>query len=223
MKNTKKAVPKQVATRNGRPDPTWTVARLSKYFGVPPERLLLHPRPGMATEADLIYVNDHDRLCELVDGVLVEKAMGFREAYLAALLMRILGDFIDKRGLGIVLAPDATMRLFPGLVRMPDASFFSWDRLPGGELPEEPIPDLAPDLAVEVLSPEDRAGEVLAKAHDWLQSGCRSVWVIDPRTRTISVYRSRSEIVVLGESDTLSGDDLLPGFSVPVSDLFAGV
>jgi len=220
MKNTKKAVPKQVATRNGRPDPTWTVARLSKYFGVPPERLLLHPRPGMATEADLIYVNDHDRLCELVDGVLVEKAMGFREAYLAALLMRILGDFIDKRGLGIVLAPDATMRLFPGLVRMPDASFFSWDRLPGGELPEEPIPDLAPDLAVEVISKSNTKKEMERKVKEYFGSGVRLVWLIYPKKRTVAVYTSPKDMQEVTHDQVLDGGNVLPGFVLDLTKFF---
>ena len=77
-----------------------------------------------------------------------------------------------------------------------------------------------PDLAVEVLSPDDRAGEVLAKVQDWLDAGCLAVWVADPRTRTITVYRSRSEIVVLRDSETLSGGDLLPDFTLPVGKLF---
>ena len=68
------------------------------------------------------------------------------------------------------------------------------------------------DLAVEVLSPDDRASEVLDKVHDWLQAGCHAVWIVDPRTRTISIYRSSYPIAVLGVSDVLSGEDLLPGF-----------
>jgi Uma2 family endonuclease len=78
----------------------------------------------------------------------------------------------------------------------------------------------APDLAVEVVSPGDRAGEVLAKVHEWLDAGCRAVWVVDPQTRTVAVHRSRNEIAVLQSTDTLSGGDLLPGFSVPVSEIF---
>jgi Uma2 family endonuclease len=72
-----------------------------------------------------------------------------------------------------------------------------------------------------VLSPDDRAGEVLAKVQDWLGAGCRSVWVIDSTTRTVSVYRSRREIAVLDESDSLDADDLLPGFRLPVAQIFA--
>src|SRR5262245_25505738 len=92
---------------NGRPDPLWTIARLRRHFGmIPAERFLLHPRPGMATEDDLIYVNAHDRLCELVDGVLVEKAMGAREAMMAGILLQWFWNFLDKHDLGIVLGAD---------------------------------------------------------------------------------------------------------------------
>ena len=78
-----------------------------------------------------------------------------------------------------------------------------------------------PDIAVEVISPGDRANEVLAKSQDWLQAGCGLVWVVDPETRTVTVYRSRSDIAVLTVADTLDGGDVLPGFAVPVAEIFA--
>jgi Uma2 family endonuclease len=75
-------------------------------------------------------------------------------------------------------------------------------------------------LAVEVLSPTDRAGEVLAKVHDWLDAGCRAVWLVDPRTGTVTVYRSRSRINVLVLGDKLSGEDVVEGFTLPVAEIF---
>ncbi len=78
----------------------------------------------------------------------------------------------------------------------------------------------APDLAVEILSPSDRASEVAAKVHDWLAAGCRLVWVIDPENVTVTVHRDRNRITILSSSDVLTGDDVLPGFSVPVRSLF---
>jgi len=175
----------------------------------------------MATEDDLLYVNDHgNRLCELVDGVLVEKAMGFREGYFAALLLRNLGDFVAKHDLGIVLAPDATMRLFPGLVRMPDASFFSWERLPGGELPEEPIPNLAPDLAVEVISRGNTKKEMERKVNEYFRSGVGLVWLFYPKRRTVEVYASLRDMHVLGEDEKLVGGEVLPGFSMNLVQFF---
>jgi Uma2 family endonuclease len=107
----------------------------------------------------------------------------------------------------------------PDTVRAPDVGFVLSEREPG-----EPVKGYfpgPPDLAVEVLSPDDRASEVLAKVRDWLAAGCRRVWVVDPRTRTVSVYRSPSEIVVLSESDTLTDEELLPGFHLPVGEIFA--
>lgn len=106
----------------------------------------------------------------------------------------------------------------PDTVRAPDVGFVCRERIPAGRVRGFfPGP---PDLAVEVLSPDDRAGEVLLKVRDWLDSGCRSVWIVDPRSRTICVHRSGRKIVMLGETDTLDGDDLLPGFTLPVAAIF---
>jgi Uma2 family endonuclease len=77
-----------------------------------------------------------------------------------------------------------------------------------------------PDLAVEILSPSDAAGDVLEKVQDWLNGGCRAVWVVDPQTRTVTVYRTRHEITVLTEAEMLDGATVLPGFEVGVDDLF---
>jgi Uma2 family endonuclease len=221
MKDAKRTTRGKPPPRYGLPEPTWTVARLSKYFGVPPERLLLHPRPGEATEEDLLYVNDHgNRLCELVDGVLVAKAMGFPEGFLAALLIRLLGNFTAKHDLGIVTAPDATMRLFPGLVRMPDVAFFSWDRLPGGEAPATPIPDLAPDLAVEVISKGNTKKEMDRKIREYFKYGVKLVWLINPQKRMVAVYTSPQDRRLLREDEVLDGADVVPGFSLNLADFF---
>jgi Uma2 family endonuclease len=91
-------------------------------------------------------------------------------------------------------------------------------------IPAEPVKGFfpgPPDLAVEVLSPDDRASEVLDKVRDWLQAGCQAVWIVDPRTRRISIYRSSNQITELDAGDVLSGEDLLPGFSIAVAEIFA--
>src|SRR5271165_2906597 len=131
-----------------------TLADLRKRLGgVPLERIWFHPAPGTATEKDVIEAEDREnRLCELVDGTLVEKAMGFEESRLAGELLYLVKSYLDQNDLGICVGADGMMRIAPGLVRIPDLSFISWDRLPGRESPRVPIPDLAPDLAVEVLS-----------------------------------------------------------------------
>src|SRR5262249_12823232 len=122
--------------------------------GIAPRRVRLRPAPGKATERDLIRLNDkHDRLYELVDGTLVEKVLGYPESMLAVHICCLLKDFLKTRDLGLVAGADGGMRLMPGLVRLPDISFLSWDKLPvRGVYPMEPIAGLGPDLAVEVPS-----------------------------------------------------------------------
>ncbi len=132
--------------------PIETLADLHRRLGgIPLERIRCHPAPGTATEADVLHrPNGEKRLFELVHGVLVEKPMGYYESVVAAVLIQLLRDFLDEHGLGVVSDPDGTVRLMPGLVRIPDVAYVSWDRFRNRRLPAEPIPDLAPELAVEV-------------------------------------------------------------------------
>src|SRR3954453_11970408 len=145
------------------PPASWTVADLESRFGpsMPLSRIRFTPEPGTATEQDLLDLLEHeDRLYELVDGVLVEKATGFPESCLAVFLIAVLKGFVSRHKLGVVTAPDGTMRLAPGLVRIPDVAFLSWDRFPNRQVPRTPIPAVAPDLAVEVLSPSNTSAEM---------------------------------------------------------------
>ena len=123
-----------------------TLADLRRRLGgIPLERIWFHPAPGTATEKDVIEAEEREnRLCELVDGTLVEKAMGFEESRLAAKLLHLVSSYLDQNDLGICVGADGMMRIAPGLVRIPDLSFITWERLPGRESPREPIPDLAP-------------------------------------------------------------------------------
>jgi Uma2 family endonuclease len=199
-----------------------TFADLLKDLGnVPPNRIIMQPAPGAATEADVIRFHDHaDRLCELLDGTLVEKAMGVREALLATALIEILRRFVRPRNLGIVLGPDGAVRLWAGRVRMPDVAFYSWDRLPGRRIPDEPIPNLAPDLAIEVESISNTAAELQRKRSDYFRTNVRLVWQLDPRSRTVAVYTSPDNPTNLRGTDVLDGGAVLPGFSLPLPELF---
>jgi len=195
---------------------------LERLGSVPPERVRFSPPPGTATEQDVLAIHDRtNRLCELVDGVLVEKAMGFYESRLAAALIEILGNYVSKNQLGIVLAPDGMMRLAPGLVRMPDVSFLSWDHFPDRQPPAEPIPDLAPDLAVEVLSKGNTTREMDRKFRDYFNAGVRLVWYLQPKTKTAEVYTSLDTVTVVPPEGTLDGGDVLPGFTLVLADWFA--
>ncbi len=146
---------------------------------------------------------------------------GFRHGRIACAVAAMLRDFVHGRGLGVVLSAETGFQIArdPDSVRAPDVAYVATERIPE----TEPVGFFsgAPDLAVEVLSPSDAAGDVLAKVQDWLDAGCRAVWVVDPKTRTVTVYRSRRQIAVLSESDTLDGGEVVPGFRVPVAELFA--
>jgi Uma2 family endonuclease len=212
-----------MATLLAAPAALRTVADLLHDLGdIPPERVLMHPPPGTATEADVLALEwREDRLCELVDGVLVEKGMGYRESVLAAALAGFLRTFVVPRNLGLVSGESGMMRLFPGLVRIPDVAFASWDRIPGRRVPKEPIPGLVPDLAVEVLSKSNTKKEMDRKRGEYFRAGLRLLWLIDPDVRTATIYAGTEEPVVLDESATLDGGDVLPGFTLPLRDLFA--
>jgi Uma2 family endonuclease len=189
--------------------------------GVPLSRILLHPAPGTATEQHVSEaVANSDRLVELVDGTLVEKAMGFRESVLAVFLAALVNEFVRSGNLGLVSGPDGTVRLFPGMVRIPDVAYASWARIPDRRIPQKPIPDLVPDLAVEILSESNTPAEMDRKRRDYFDAGVLLAWFIDPRDRTVSVFTSPDTSLVLRPGDTLDGGNVLPGFSLPLATLF---
>ncbi len=147
--------------------------------------------------------------------------MGFRESILAIALARFLAAFVQDRNLGVVAGSDGMMRLFPRTVRMPDVAYVSWNRIPGGKVGPTPIPELAPDLAVEVLSKSNTAAEMARKRAEYFRAGTRLVWMVDVDPRTVSVFTSAEEGIVLDENSQLTGGDVLPGFTLKIADLFA--
>lgn len=200
-----------------------TLADLVHALGdIPLDRIRFRPPPGTATEADVLAAAEapRKRLCELIDGVLVEKGMGYTESMLAAYLVHLLTAFVRPRNLGLLTTADGTVRLWAGRLRIPDVAFTSWDRLPGRRLPAAPVPQLAPDLAVEVLSASNTAAEMTLKRSDYFAAGVRLVWEVDPVARTVSVYTAVDNPVVLTEGDTLDGGSVLPGFTLPLPDFF---
>lgn len=203
---------------------TWTAADLLQRFGaVPLHRLRHDPPPGTATERDVAEIHHReDRLYELVDGILLEKTVGTYESYLAGVLTHLLWAFVKAKDSGIVLGADGMMRLAPGLVRIPDVSFISWERLPGRRIPRDPIADLVPDLAVEVISKHNTPEEMDRKLDDYFAAGVRRVWYVDhaPR-RQVRVYTARERFTVITEAQTLDGGDLLPGFKLELKAFFA--
>jgi Uma2 family endonuclease len=202
--------------------PIKTLADLLAHLGeIALDRIRFHPAPGTATTKDVIEVKEREGvLCELVNGVLVEKAMGFRESILGMFVGVLLDAFVRPRNLGLVTGEAGTMELMPDLVRIPDVAFTRWDRLPGRRCPDDPIPAIAPNLAVEVLSGSNTRGEMRAKRLDYFTAGVELVWEIDPVSRQVTVYTSVSDAVTLTNVDLLDGGTVLPGFSLPLGELF---
>jgi Uma2 family endonuclease len=200
----------------------WTAADLQKHLGgIPLERILLSPPPGCATEADVTRLAEHeDRLCELEDGILVEKTVGWHESLIALWIGSRLNAFLETHDLGIVLGADGTLKILPGIVKIPDVSFICWARFPKKDLRDEPIPALIPDLAVEVLSKSNTKPEMDAKLVKYFKAGVRLVWYIHPTKRTAQVYTSPTDVIELDEAGVLDGGDVLPGFRLPLKELF---
>jgi Uma2 family endonuclease len=193
---------------------------LKRLGGIPLERIWFRPAPGTATEKDVIEAeNRENRLCELVDGTLVEKAVGFDESRVAFQLGLLIGWHVDQNDQGVCVGADGMMRIAPGLVRIPDLSFIAWDRLPGREVPTEPIPDLAPDLAVEVLSEGNTKAEMDRRVREYFEAGVRLVWLIDAKKRTARVFSAVDRSALVRADQDLDGGDLLAGFVLPLSEL----
>ena len=172
---------------------------------------------------ELLHLPTNGRRLELVKGNIYEMAAaGARHGGVANRVGTLLGTHVDNRRLGVVFAAETGFILErdPDTVRAPDAAFVSADRLPVEGLPDGFL-ELAPDLVVEVVSPNDRMREVREKVATWLEAGTRLVIVLYPRTRSASVHRPSQEPVMLSEQDMLSGDDIVPGFSVRLGELFA--
>lgn len=197
---------------------------LQELGGISARRVRANPLPGTATEKDLIEVNEHsNRLCELVNGVLVEKAVGFTESFLMCELVKLIGVYLNEHPLGILVGADAPFRLMMGLVRLPDVSFVSWAQMPGQTIPTDPIASLFPDLAIEILSKSNTKREMARKRREYFFAGTQLVWQVDKETRTVEVFTAPDQSVVLTEKQTLDGGDVLPGFSLPLRQLFVAL
>jgi Uma2 family endonuclease len=195
---------------------------LEKLSYIPPERIRLKPIPGSATEKDVIRAEGrYNCLCELIDGTLVEKPMGYYESRLAVVHTTFLENFLTEHDLGIILAPDAMLRVEPGQVRLPDLCFLSWNQFPGRLLPPGSILDRVPDLAIEILSRSNTKEEMARKRREYFLGGCRLVWEIDPERKAARVYTAPDESKLVREKGTLDGGDVLPGFTLPLAQLFA--
>jgi len=176
--------------------------------------------PALMTADQLLHSNIPDKRTELVRGVLVvREPAGYNHGRVIAQLTGRLWSHVERTAAGQLLGAETGFTLFrdPDTVRAPDIAFVHRDRLP--DPASRGFVDLAPDLVVEVLSPDDRPGETLGKVGDWLQTGTRLVWVIDPERRTARIYRADGRETSVTEAGELRGEEVLPGFACPLSSL----
>jgi Uma2 family endonuclease len=203
--------------------PLWTASDVIAHFGdIPIARIRTSPPPGEATEADVIELHERDdRLCELIDGTLVEKTMGWQEAELAVIIATVLRNFVAARSLGKVFGPDGMFRLKAAQVRIPDVAYISKQRFAGRKLLPGAFWELGCDLAVEVISPSNTRREMERKLSDYFAAGVALVWFVYLDPREVIAYSSPNTSVTLRGDDLLEGGAVLPDFSVPVAHLFA--
>ncbi|WP_020470291.1 Uma2 family endonuclease [Zavarzinella formosa] len=194
---------------------------LDRLGGIAATRVLTEPPPRTATEADLLRINSRrDRICELIDGTLTEKSLEIRKSILSVELACVLLRFVQLHQLGVVVGAGCPLRMSNGNIRIPDISFISWDQLPGDEIPDEPVFHSSPFLVVDVSGTGNTPGEMRLRRKDYFASGTRLVWEISLPNRTVRVYASVKEPRLLTVEDQLDGGTVLPGFSMPVRDIF---
>lgn len=160
---------------------------------------------------------------ELIKGVVKEYPVPMpKHGYICLRIGRLIGNLVEEHDLGRVMSNDSWIKTGsnPDTVRGADVCFFSYERLPRGEMPEGLLP-VVPDLVVEVRSPSDWWPEILVKVGEYLQAGVRVVVVVDPKSTSATVYRPEEHQQIFHNGDPLTLPDVLPGFSVPVSQLFA--
>jgi Uma2 family endonuclease len=178
--------------------------------------------PRLVTADELLRMPDDGVRRELIRGELREMSpAGARHGRIGAEILARLGTYVGERRLGEVFNADTGFLLAsgPDTVRAPDVGFVSRERADRVGDVEEFWPG-APDLAIEVISPSDSFAEVDEKVAEYLDAGCRMVVVVNPRRRAATVYRSRSDIVLLTENDVLDGGEVVPGWSLPLREVF---
>jgi len=207
------------------PPRNWTIADVqARLPGFPANRIRVYPTPGTATEQDVLEAEARsDRICELIDGTLVEKTMASLESMLALELSYFIRCYLEANNLGLLTGADGLLKILPGQIRAPDVSFIRWERFLGRKLPQAAIYSVAPDLAVEILSEGSTEAEMNRKLRDYFQAGVQMIWYIEPKARTARAYTTASEWTEIGSDGSLLGGAVLPGFALPLGKLFARV
>jgi Uncharacterized protein conserved in cyanobacteria len=174
-------------------------------------------KPKM-TEEEFLRLPDDGRKYELVDGEAKEVPAGVRHDAIVANIILLLGPFVRQRA--VICASSAGFRMVTGNIRSPDVSLVLRERLPEGQLPEG-FMEGAPDLAIEVVSPNEDWAELGRKIGEYFMSGSKQVWLVDPQAKTVTVYKSLTDVHVLHAEEEITGGDLLPELRCKVVDFIS--
>ena len=204
-----------------------TIADVQERLGhVPESRILAFPAPGTATVQDLLDSSiTKGGLCELVDGILVEKEVSWRKGFLSSWIGTRINLYLMENNIGATAGAAGLIRFKLDLVRSPDVSFIRWDSVDDTDEIENPAGaflEVPPDLAVEVLSPGNTRREMEIKLAEYAKAGVKLVWYVDPERKEVEVYPKGNpkRKKTLGVEGTLDGGDVLPGFTLPVAKIF---
>lgn len=217
--------PRRKATRPAASRKFATLQDVLDYVGgVPADRVHLFPWPGTATQRDMFHPPTEPKkaICELIDGILVEKAVGFHSSRLALILAMLIHQYLmENDDIGCVNAGgDAYIKLKPKRIVVPDVSFVRWEQFPEGRLTDDPCPQVVAELVVEVLSKGNTRREMDRKRREFFESGTKLFWIVDPKKQTVTVYHSDADGQVLGLNDFVDGEDVLPGFRLSIRKWF---
>lgn len=179
---------------------------------------IMKPR-GTATVEDLLNMPVDGLKHELVDGEIVVSPTGYLHSEITTRISHILATFLDGHPIGRVLSSDVGIWFPNGNLRSPDVTFVRNEKRPKGDALYD-FAKFVPDLAVEVLSPNDRPRHVAQKIGEFLECGVPIVWLVDPAKKTVTEYRSLSEIQLYAGDDVIHAEPVLPGFSCAVSSFF---
>ncbi len=202
--------------------PGLTVEQLQqRFWQIPADRFLPDPAPGTATERHVLDLQSKRGWPpELLDGVLIDRAPGFQGAIVSTTLLHALMTFLDQSDLGIVIGGSkCPIRLGPRTLRLASIYFISWEQMPGGRIPNDAISDLVPWVVGELLSPWCTRAEMARKRDDFLNAGARQFWLLDTNEERVEIS-TQERTQVLDADEFLDGEDVLPGFSCKVQQLF---
>lgn len=202
----------------------WTALDVIERFGpIPMSRLRHNVDWGTATEEDVLRLEgSRDKsLCELIEGVLLEKTVGAYESAVAGVMFATIFAHVRARRLGTVLMADGFTRFRPDKVYIPDVCFIPSERLPPeGLQPEHAISPFVPSLAVEVLSRSNTRREMEAKLQDYFASGVLAVWIVDPASKSIRLHDGPESFRTVKSGESFDAGPVLPGLVIDVASIF---